>query len=333
MRLITYRRGGEEKIGGWIDGDARVVDLEGAAQLCGEPAGWFASMLSLIEAGPAAWDTARSLVQSAPSEAVFETAGCTLLAPLPRPVQIRDCLSFPGHLEGVLRAHCERAIAASPDPENLRAQLEAEGRFDVPASFYEIPVYYLSNRMAVAGPDVDVVWPAYSVSIDYEMDWAVVIGSECRAATRDTARDHIFGYTVFNDWSARDEQMRVMTGAPINLGPGAGKDFCNGFGPCIVTPDDIADPYRLTMTVRVNGAQVSQGSTAGMHFTFEDQIASLSRAATLYPGEFIGSGTVGGGCAFESGRVLASGDVVELEVEGIGVLRNRVLAPHIARSF
>lgn len=333
MRLITYMRGGEEKVGAWIDEDARVVDLQDAAQLCGEPVGWFASMLSLIEAGPVAWDAARSLIRSAPGEAVFEAAGCTLLAPLPRPVQIRDCLSFPGHLEGVSRAHYERVIAASPDPDKLRAELAAEGRFDVPASFYEIPVYYLSNRMAVVGPEVDVVWPAYSHSIDYEMEWAVVIGNQCRAAMRETASDHIFGYTVFNDWSARDEQMRVMTGAPINLGPGAGKDFCNGFGPCIVTPDEIADPYRLAMTVRVNGVQVSQGSTAGMHFTFEDQIASLSRAATLYPGEIIGSGTVGGGCAFETGQILASGDVIELEVEGIGVLRNRVVAPHDKKPF
>ena len=333
MRLITYRRGGEEKIGAWIDEDARVVDLHSAAQICGEPTGWFASMLSLIEAGAAAWDSARSLIQSAPGEAVFETAGCALLAPLPRPVQIRDCLSFPGHLEGVSRAHYEGVIAASPDPEKLRSELEAEGRFDVPASYYEIPVYYLSNRMAVTGPEVDIIWPAYSSSIDYEMEWAAVIGRECRAAKRDTARDHIFGYTVFNDWSARDEQMRVMTGAPINLGPGAGKDFCNGFGPCIITPDEIADPYRLAMIVRVNGAEVSRGSTSGMHFTFEDQIASLSRAATIYPGEIIGSGIVGGGCAFETGQLLASGDVIELEVEGIGVLRNRVIAPHIARSF
>jgi 2-keto-4-pentenoate hydratase/2-oxohepta-3-ene-1,7-dioic acid hydratase in catechol pathway len=329
MRLITYCRCGETNIGAWIDGDTRVVDLQAAAQLRGEPIGWFASMLSLIEAGPAAWDAARVLVRSVPGDAVFASVDCTLLAPLPRPVQIRDCLSFPGHLEGVFRAHHERAIAASPDPQKLRAELEADGRFEVPASFYEIPVYYLSNRMAVVGPEVDVVWPTYSNSIDYEMEWAVVIGSECRAATRESARDHIFGYTIFNDWSARDEQMRVMTGAPVNLGPGAGKDFCNGFGPCIVTPDEIADPYRLTMTVRVNGAQVSQGSTAGMHFTFEDQIASLSRAATLYPGEVIGSGTVGGGCAFETGNVLAPGDVIELEVEGIGVLRNRVIAPHI----
>ncbi len=329
MRLITYRQGGAEKLGAWIDGDVRIVDLQCAAERCREPQAYFASMLALVEAGPAAWDIARSLVRSAPSEAVCETADCTLMAPLPRPTQIRDCLSFPGHVEGVSRAHYERVIAASPLPEKMRAELEAEGRFRVPPSFYEIPVYYLSNRMAVTGPDADVAWPLYSNSIDYEMEWAAVIGKECRGATTDTAREHIFGYTVFNDWSARDEQMRVMTGAPINLGPGAGKDFCNSFGPCIVTPDEIPDPYDLEMIVRVNGEQVSRGSTASMHFTFEDQIESLSRAATLYPGEIIGSGTVGGGCAFETGQVLASGDVIELEVEGIGVLRNCVIAQHI----
>ncbi len=204
------------------------------------------------------------------------------------------------------------------------------GRLELSKTFYDYPLYYNSNRMAVVGPDVDIVWPHYSQAIDYEMEWAVVVGRESRDLTPESARDAIFGYTVFNDWSARDEQMKAMQAGPTNLGPGAGKDFCNGIGPCIVTADEIADPYALYMRVRVNGRQVCDGSTSGMYYKFEDLLAFLSRATTLYPGELIGSGTVGGGCTFETGDVVKPGDVIELEVEKIGTLRNRVLAPHMA---
>lgn len=331
MRLITYVRKGEECVGAWIDGDSKVVDLRSAAEASGESAASFASMLALIEAGPETWAVARKLVASPPKGSVFAASECKLRAPLPRPTQIRDCLCFPDHLKGAARVQLERMIAAAPEQEKMRAELEAAGRFEVAKAYYDFPVYYISNRMAVAGPDVDVVWPSYSQSIDYEMEWAAVIGKECMGVSAENARDCIFGYTVFNDWSARDEQMRVMNMSAINLGPGAGKDFCNGVGPCIVTADEIPDPYNLKMTVRVNDKQVSQGSSSGMYYKFEDLLVSLTRAATLYPGELICSGTVGGGCSFETQQVLAPGDVIELEVEKIGALRNRVVAPHIKR--
>lgn len=329
MRLITYIRDGNEAIGGWIDGDRRVVDLARAAASGDRADPAFASMQGLIEAGPDAWDRARGLIAAPPAEAVFDTGDCRLLAPLPRPAQIRDCLCFPAHLEGAARAHAERMIAASPDPDKTRAELEASGLLSVPKAYYDFPVYYVSNRMAVAGPEAEVSWPPYSRHIDYEMEWAAVIGRECRGVTREAARAHIFGYTVFNDWSARDEQLRAMQASGLNLGPARGKDFCNGLGPCIVTADEIPDPYALAMKVRVNGEPQSEGSTSGMYFKFEDLLAFLSEGTTLYPGEVIGSGTVGGGSAFETGRTLVPGDVIELEVEGIGVLRNRVVAPHM----
>jgi len=329
MRLITYVRDGKESIGAWIDGDRQVVDLAKAADQSGAASPAFASMLALIEAGPAALDAARELATQPPPNATFPSGDCTLRAPLPRPTQIRDCLTFPAHLEGASKAQAERMIAASPDPARTRAELEASGRLSLSKSFYDFPVYYISNRMAVSGPDEDVQWPPYSQSIDYEMEWAAVIGQPCRGVTASEARAYIFGYTVFNDWSARDEQMRAMQASAVNLGPARGKDFNNGVGPCIVTADEIDDPYALFMRVRVNGQEVSRGSSSGMHFKFEDLLAFLSEGTTLYPGELICSGTVGGGCAFETGHVLKSSDVIECEVEKIGTLRNRVLAPHI----
>ena len=143
---------------------------------------------------------------------------------------------------------------------------------------------------------------------------------------RERAREHIAGYTVFNDFSARDAQMREMAG---RLGPAKGKDFDTGnaMGPFLVTTDEVPDPYALTMVARVNGEEWSRGRSGEMHHRFEDIIAHVSRDETLHPGEFIGSGTVGNGCGLELDRWIAPGDVVELEVEGLGVLRNRVVKP------
>ena len=331
MRLITFEHDGAERVGAWIENDTHIVDLASASAKSGRKAHPFQSMLTLIEGGADSLAIARELAATPHKEAVLDTRSVKLRAPLPRPTQIRDCLTFPAHLEGAARVQAERMIAASPDPAKTRAELEASGRLSVPKNFFDFPLYYISNRMAVVGPDEDVVWPPYSQAIDYEMEWAAVVGRECRGVAAKDATPYIFGYTVFNDWSARDEQMRAMQAGALNLGPARGKDFCNGVGPCIVTADELKTPYALAMRVRVNGEPVSEGSSSGMHFKFEDLLAFLSEGTTLYPGELICSGTVGGGCAFETGQVLKSGDVIELEVEKIGTLRNRVIAPHIVR--
>jgi 2-keto-4-pentenoate hydratase/2-oxohepta-3-ene-1,7-dioic acid hydratase in catechol pathway len=137
------------------------------------------------------------------------------------------------------------------------------------------------------------------------------------------AAEHIFGFTIFNDFSARDAQRAEMEG---HLGPAKGKSFDGGnvLGPWIVTPDEIGDPYNLEMRAFVNGELWSEGTSHGMLFSFEEMIEHISKDETLMPGEFIGSGTVGNGCGLELGRFLEDGDTVELEVEKIGRLRNRV---------
>ena len=324
MRLVTFEQSGYQKLGGLI-GDTRILDLAAAQKRHFDSAdATFASMQSLIDAGPVAWDRARALLNSPPEEDILERSAVRLRAPLPRPVRLRDCSLFLEHMEKALKIAGQRAVAAAPDAE--AAQRESNNpRYLMQPIFRERVVYYNADAGSVSGPDDDIVWPRESKWIDYELEWACVVGRTARDVAPVDARTHIFGFTIFNDWSARDVQMAVMA---ANLGPGEGKDFEGGYGlgPCIATPDEFPNPYNLTMTARINGEEWSRGTTASMHHRFEDALVQFSRGKWIRAGEVIGSGTVLSGCGFELGRQLAFGDTVELEVEGIGVLRNRVVA-------
>jgi 2-keto-4-pentenoate hydratase/2-oxohepta-3-ene-1,7-dioic acid hydratase in catechol pathway len=202
--------------------------------------------------------------------------------------------------------------------------MEEKGILAVPKVWYERPIYYKPSRFAVIGTETDIAWPAYSKLLDFELEFGFYIGTPGKDIPKERARAHIFGYTIFNDISARDEQTLEMPG---QLGPGKGKDFDGGnvMGPCLVTADELTDPYALEMVVRVNGEEWGRGNSREMHWKFEDLIAHTSRSETLHSGEFFGSGTVGNGCGLEHMRFLAPGDTIELEVERIGVLRNRVV--------
>jgi fumarylacetoacetate (FAA) hydrolase len=214
-----------------------------------------------------------------------------LLAPVPRPPSVRDAYAFEEHVKNAARV---------------------TGRPGVPDEWYELPVFYFSNPAAIFGPDDEILFPAGSEELDYELEVAVVIGAD----------GAIGGFTIMNDWSARDLQRKEMK---VGLGPAKGKDFATSLGPVVVTPDELGD-LRLAMVARVNGEERSRGNMGDMYHSWE---AILERAAAntqLVPGDVIGSGTVGSGCILEhgDGRWLQPGDVVELEVEGIGVLRNRI---------
>jgi 2-keto-4-pentenoate hydratase/2-oxohepta-3-ene-1,7-dioic acid hydratase in catechol pathway len=327
MRLVTFdTRSGEQKLGALFDHDSSVADLAEAHRLqTGVISPHLASMQALIEGGPAALDLAVAALEQArrAGAGISPRAEVRLRAPLPRPIQMRDFLCFEEHLRNSFARAIDLYTAGAADPKKARAELEASGRFSIPAVWYDIPIYYKCNRMAVIGPDDDVIWPRYANVLDYELEFAAVIGKRGVDIPRERGLEHVFGYTIFNDVSARDYQMREMSGS---LGPAKGKDFDTGniLGPCIVTPDEI-DPYALTMLARINGEQWSRGSSSTMHHRFEACIAHVSQCETIYPGEVLCSGTVGGGSGIELGRMLSPGDVVELEVEGIGILRNRIV--------
>lgn len=223
-----------------------------------------------------------------------------LLAPVPRPNSIRDTLSFEGHMINFER----RTGKKTPD------------------RWYETPIYYKGNRMSVIGPDVDVPWPDYTEKLDFELEFGIFIGKQGVNISEEDAPAHIAGYTIFNDISARD----VIPGeVQMFLGPGKGKDMDRGniIGPCLVTPDEL-DAGNLDMIARINGEEWSRSNSSDMYHSFASIIAYISRFETLYPGDFIGSGTVANGCGDEMERWIKPGDVVELEVEGIGILRNTI---------
>ncbi len=323
MRLITYTSGNGNAIGAWFDDDRQIVDLRSAERLlAGTENPAFASMQALIEAGQGGLERANQLLEARPAEAVVATSEVRVLAPVPVPTQMRDCVAFELHIRQAKRASAMMRLKGHPDPEGELARQEAAGTLAVPQVWYDRPIYYKQNRFSVIGTGQDVQWPDYANVLDYELEFGIFLGKGGKNIPVERAREHIFGYTVFNDVSARDTQAAESLGM---MGPAKGKDFDTGniLGPCIVTTDELTDPYNLRMRAWVNGELWSEGNSGTMHHRFEDIIAYVSRSETLHAGEFLGSGTVGNGCGFELQRFPQPGDVVELSIDGIGTLSNR----------
>jgi len=307
MKLVTFETGGARHIGAVLPGETTISDFTAA-----DSAAHFADMLALMDGGAPTLDAARAL--EAKPKVVVERASVRLLAPVPEPRQMFDCLCFEKHL--LQSAKNGHLVRGGPPV------IQTEGG-KMPEVYRELPVYYKCNRFSVIGTDQDVVRPRYSTKLDYEMEFGVFLGRSLKNATPAEAQQAIFGYCIFNDVSARDQQMNEMRGM---LGPSKGKDFDTGnvMGPYLVTADAV-DPSNLTMSVYINGERVSSGSSADMMWTFPQIIAHSTQDETRHAGEFFGSGTVGDGCGLETGRLLEDGDILELEVTGLGRLRNRIV--------
>ena len=324
MKLATFQREGSERIGLVDVAAGTLFDLTAAAERDDPADRRFDSMLALIDADDAGLDAARALLAKRGDEhdLSIPLSGAGLLAPLPRPRQMRDGMSFETHILQSARGSRAVAALATGGAAAFEAAMAAP-LGALPAVFRKLPISYITNRMTVRGPDSTVKWPRYSRVMDYELEFGVVTRRTRADIPVGEAASHIFGYTIFNDFSARDIQALEMEG---RLGPAKGKSFDGGnvLGPWIVTPDEIGDPQNLAVEVRVNGQTRSRGRTAGMLFTFEQILAHISQDETIHAGEFFGSGTVGNCCGLELGRFLEHGDVIELEVENIGILKNRV---------
>jgi 2-keto-4-pentenoate hydratase/2-oxohepta-3-ene-1,7-dioic acid hydratase in catechol pathway len=301
MRFATWEDGGIVTAG--------VVGEHGLHALPPE-----ITVLDLVRAGlPTALDTGLAALSAPP----VPLAEVRLLPPL-QPPTVRDFVAFEEHVEGVVKS-------------------VGDGAGVVP-EWYEAPTFYFTNPYALLGAHDDVPVPPGSQLLDFELEVAVVVGRDGASLTPEIAREHVFGYTVLNDWSARDLQRREMK---VNLGPAKGKDSATTLGPWLVTADEL-EPYRdddgflaLDMRVSVNGTAIGQDLLSNMGWPFEDLIAYASRGTEVRAGDVLGSGTCGnGGCLAELwGRrgeltppPLVPGDVVEMTVEGIGTIRNRVVS-------
>jgi len=245
-------------------------------------------------------------------DAVVSTAGLHFGPPVLRPPSLRDFYAFEGH---------------------VRTMWERRGG-EVPEAWYRLPIFYFGNVSEIRGPG-DPVWsPAASAELDYELEVAALVDTPAINLSPERAEEAIGGYTIFNDWSARDLQREETT---VRLGPAKGKDFASSFGPWLVTPDELVDARAgeaagpdLAMTAEVNGDETSRGRWSDAHFSFGDMLARASADVRLRAGDLIGSGTVGSGCLLEVrdsilGRYLQPGDVVTLRVERLGALSNTIV--------
>ncbi|MDC9823810.1 fumarylacetoacetate hydrolase family protein [Devosia sp. ZB163] len=326
MRLVSFElatpSGAQTRIGAVLS-DGRYADLqsafravlgdngatrEGAARIAAATIP--SDMVAFIENGVTALDAAQSALDwvTAKDETgadgatlVFAPEAVKLLSPLPRPPLIRDFMAFETHLK------------------NIYPKLGRE----IPPQWYEMPVYYKGNPSAVGAHGDAITMPTYATNMDFEFEFAAVIGRGGANIAREDAHRHIFGFMIYNDFSAREIQQREMS---VGLGPAKGKDFERGhvFGPWLVTADEIADVYGLRMVAEVSGKPWCDTSTSTMHWRFDQMIAHASMNERLVPGEIFGSGTVGGGSAAEMGKVLGRGDTVTLRVDGLGELRNSI---------
>ncbi|MBF6620342.1 MAG: fumarylacetoacetate hydrolase family protein [Patulibacter sp.] len=320
MRLATFtaneRLAGEPRLGAQTD--AGMVDLRAgvtevlARRMTAERARTVAAatvppeMVGLLETGSLAAELAAEAVQLT----VVEGGGVLWL-----PEQVR--------LQAPLRPRTIREFSVYEEHVAWSGQAPAE-------LWYAMPLYWKGNPNATFGPDDVVPFPAFTEMLDFELEIAAVIGKAGRDIDPADALDHVAGFTIFNDISARDIQLTEMAGT---LGPAKGKDFCNVFGPVIVTPDELGDPCALPVAVSVNGERLAENTTANMQHSWAALIAHASKAEQLVPGDVLTSGTIGRCCMLEHaadptvGPMLREGDVLELRVDGIGTLRNVVGRP------
>jgi 2-keto-4-pentenoate hydratase/2-oxohepta-3-ene-1,7-dioic acid hydratase in catechol pathway len=314
MRLVTFEvesASGRQRKTGAVSGE-HIIDLAAARadQLhqAGRPAtaGRLAiptDMIALLELGEPALEAAAEAIAHAdkqqnewPLKLSYSADEVRLLAPIPRPPSLRNFMT--------VQEHVLRVFKNEP-----------------PEEWSNIPVYYNGNCDEIYGPDDTVPWPEYTEKLDFELQLCAVVGKRGRNISSERADELIVGYTIYNDWSARDIQVREMS---VGLGPGNSKDFGSSIGPVIITKDEF--DAGVPMQVRVDGQVWSTTTLGTMKFAFPELIAWISQEQTLRPGDLLASGTVGNGCGVELDRWISEGSVVELEVGGIGVLRNFVSA-------
>ena len=320
------REGGEDSLLGVVYNTDYVLPIRSlylAERGVDEPS--LVDTLSFIQDQDAARDKIDALLEVSSVDALQEAAmlldDVQLLPSILRPLSIRDCLGFVDHLTNSIHAMLKDISPILGALNTLSMKLRGKPLFGVPSDINEIPYHYFSNLNNIVGDGAIVTIPEGESQMDYELELGVVIGKQGKNIPKQEAHSYIAGYTIFNDFSARKIQFNFQKG---RIGPGKGKSFDGGnaLGPYYVTADEIDNVYALGMRAWVNGEQWTASSMDKMSMRFDVMINALSQDETLYPGDIIGSGTTPTGCGLERGRYLKPGDVVELEIDGLGRLTN-----------
>ena len=323
MKLITYQTKSEHKLGLYLD-DV-IVDLHDADSSIPQ------SMKEFLED----WDANIAKVKAIADKSAnrgYDVNELKLLAPVPEPPSCRDGYAFRQH------------VAAARRNRNVPMIEE----------FDQFPIFYFTNHRSIQGPGEIICMPDHLEKLDFELEVAIVVSREGKNFKAADAEKYIGGYMIMNDMSARTLQMEEMK---LSLGPAKGKDFCTAIGPWLVTPDEL-EPYKvaakpghtgfsydLKMTCHVNGKQVSEGNMSDMDWTFSEILERCAYGTSIYPGDVIGSGTVGTGCFLElngtgllhdpnyTPQWLQPGDVVEMSIDGLGTLKNTIVADPSKQSL
>jgi fumarylacetoacetate (FAA) hydrolase len=326
MKFVTYKTQNinENRFGYLVDDN--IIDIQYASTFLNESNGEqkYLSIPPSLKKSLANWKDVFPMLQGLKKEMdTFDTkilnkdTICThmdevqMLPPVTHPPSFRDFYAFEQHVRAARKL---RGLEMHPD-------------------WFRLPIFYFSNPNALYGHGDEIPYPNYTNELDYELEFAVIIGNGGRNIKKEDAENLIAGYTICNDWSARDLQREEM---PLSLGPAKGKDFATSFGPYMVTPDELENDWdengklHLKMTCHVNGKLISEGNTNDLYHPFTTMIERASMNTNLVAGDYLGSGTVGTGCILElrpenTGGWIKKGDVVRLEVEKLGVLENKIV--------
>lgn len=318
MRLVTFQHpNGPPRLGALHGDNDDVVDL--AAADAGS--GVLQSMRSLMSSGARGLERAQEALDTAiQRRQTLPRSSVRLLSPLGHPTLIRDFATMETHMRNYLLL---RATERSRDAENPTAYILSEqqaGKLDMPKNWLTVYQHHIGNPLNTIGPDDTLTRPVGVQELDYELELAAVIGKTVRDVDVADAGAYIFGYTLMNDFTARDIQREEGKAA------GKSKDFDGSYslGPCIVTREAFWRQPDIKLRSRLNGQLQAEDSLSSMQLSFEQLLSYISRSCTVHAGEIFASGTFARGCGYELGRLLQDGDTVEIEADGIGTLRNQV---------
>ena len=321
MKFLTFKSKNDNEIRFGFKSYEKVIDIGLAAKWLYEKKNdnSFINIPLTLHKALENWDQNFTLLKTLDSKLddfdiesfSYKESDLTILPPIINPPAFRDFYAFEQHVKAARKL---RKLDMHPD-------------------WYKIPIFYFSNPNCCYGHGENIPYPNGTTELDFELEFAVIIGNGGSNIKSSEANKVIAGYTILNDWSSRNLQREEM---PMSLGPAKGKDFASSFGPYMVTPDEIESAWKddgklhLQMTCHVNGKKVSDGNTNDLYHSFGDMIERASMNTKLIPGEYIGSGTVGTGCILElrpenAGGWLKKGDVVTLEIERLGILENKIV--------